>query len=1120
MNRTKFSQEQVTHLAEYMREEGGKLSSIPRISRESIHERIPLSFTQQRLWFLDQLQRNSPAYNITIAHRVKGEVDIVALEQSMNEIIRRHEILRTTFKTVDGQPVQVIAQEFTLQIKVENLEQLPVDQREEEMQRRATEEAQEPFNLMAGPLLRAKLIQLNEREYVLLLTVHHIVFDGWSIGVLYQELATLYDAYVQRKVSPLPELPIQYADFAYWQRERLQGEILEAELSYWKQQLAGIPSVLELPTDRHRPAVQTFLGGLYSFVLPKSLSQSLQALSRQEGCTLFQTLLSAFQVLLHRYTGQHDIFVGSPIANRNRVEIEKLIGFFANTLIMRSDLSGNPTFRELLSQVREMTLDVYAHQDIPFEKLVDELQPQRDLSYAPLVQVLFVLQNSDTDLDLVGLDMRPLEISNETTKFDVSLELVDTKDGLVGSIQYSVDLFDAATIARMAEHFQNLLEGIVVAPYCHISALPLLTASECQQVLEEWNSPVAEHDDTQCVHHRFEAQVKRTPNALAVIFEGVSLTYHALNERANQLAHYLQQQGCQPEKLVGICMERSLEMIVGLLGILKAGGICVPLDPEYPQERLAFMLEDAHVSVLLTQQRIVERLPAHNALVINLETDWKTIAQQQGENPHSTTTAENSAYVIYTSGSTGTPKGVLLSHRSICNRLRWGQMAHPLVETDRVLQEASFSFDFAIWEFFGPLSVGAQVILAHPGGQRDVDYLLELIAQQAITVIHLIPSLLRVFLEQPDLERCKSVRHVYGGAEPLPFDLWQHFAQHMNAKLHNVYGPTEATIDTTCWTCDEESDRTIVPIGKPIMNTQVYLLDQYGQLAPIGVPGEIYIGGAGLARGYLNRPEITAARFLPHPFSNEPGDRLYRTGDLARYLPDGNLEYLGRVDNQVKVRGFRLELGEIEMVLKSYAAIRDAVTIVREGKPGEKQLVAYLIAESGQVVQVTELRHFLQKKVPDYMLPAHFLFLECFPLTPNGKLDREALPEPIMDQIASDRELVAPQGPLEQILVSMWRELLGQTHISIHDNFFELGGDSLMVIQLVVRLRAAFRIKITPQDLLEVATTIAELSDVVWHRLVEHIGSIASEQLLAKLEQLSEDEAWTLLLENEHITAE
>ncbi len=1077
MSSIKISQEQLASLAEYMREEDSSELSIQPLARTSQHERFPLSFAQQRLWFLDQLQHNSPAYNITVSYRLKGELKLSILEQCIGEIVRRHEVLRTTFKTIDGQPVQVIASDLTPKCVVEDLEPLPVQQREQEMVRRATAEAQEPFNLVDGPLFRVRVFRLESQEHVLVFTLQHIISDGWSLGILLRELATLYDAYVQGRPSPLTDQPLQYVDFAYWQRERLQGEVLEAELDYWRQQLADAPPVLELPTDRPRPAVQTFQGGYHSFVLSPTLSQAVKTLGRQESCTLFQTLLAAFQIVLSRYTGQHDLVVGSPVANRNQVELENMMGFFTNTLVLRSDLSGNPTFLEVLDRVREMTADAYSHQELPFEKLLDELQTRRDLSYNPLVQVLFALQNSsDSDLKLTGLNVSPLHFSNGTTKFDLSLELAETEAGLAGNIQYSLDLFDEETIARYAGHFQSVLEALVATPQKRIRDIVMLTAWEQQRVLGAWNATTADYNYHQAIYHFFEAQVELTPDATAIDFEGQRLTYRDLNEQANQLAHFLQEQGIGPERSVGICVERSLEMPVGLLGILKAGGICVPLDPEYPRERLTFMLKDAHVSILLTQQRLLELLPEHALPVVCLDTAWETIAQYPREDPHSTITAENVAYIIYTSGSTGTPKGVLLTHRSISNRICWGQASYPLTEDDRVLQEASFSFDFAIWEFFGPLAVGARVILARPGGQRDIDYLLERVIAQKITVLHLIPSLLRVFLEQPGIERCTSVRHVYGGAEALPFDLWQRFTERMTAQFHNVYGPTEATIDSTCWTGEGENGEQRVSIGRPISNVQLYLLDQYGQLVPVGVPGEVYLTGAGLARGYLDRPDITAERFVPHPFSQKPGERLYRTGDMARYLSDGQLEYVGRADHQVKVRGFRIEPGEIEMILKSHPHIRNSVVMVREDRPGEKQLVAYLVPEDESTTPISELRSFLQEKLPDYMLPTRFLFLERLPLTPHGKIDLKILPSPEAERPELAKSYVAPGTPAEELLVHIWGQVLGIEHIGIHDNFFELGGDSIRSIQIVARAKVA-GLHFSVQQLFR-HQTIAELATI------------------------------------------
>ncbi|BCL84575.1 amino acid adenylation domain-containing protein [Ktedonobacteria bacterium brp13] len=1055
MSKGTFSAEQLAHLAAYMEEEDGQRPAIQPGVRDAFSGSVPLSFAQQRLWFLDQLQRGSAAYTIPMAYRLIGELDLAALHQSFNELFQRHEVLRTTFATRDGQPIQVIAPASPPPLEIVDLVSVAPAQREQELQRRMAAEARTPFSLVDGPLLRLTLFRLSNTEQVLLCCAHHSILDGWSLRLFAHELSLLYNALVAGQPASLPALAVQYADFACWQREWLQGEVLANELAYWKQRLAGAPPVLELPTDRPRPAVQTFVGEMYSFRLPQELSQRVKALSRQQGCTLFQTLLAAFEVLLYRYTGQGDLVIGTPVANRSQLELEPLLGLFANTLVLRSDLSGQPTFRELLEQVRAMTVDAYSHQELPFEKLVDELHLQRDLSYMPLVQVLFSLHNlAEADLTLTGLQVSPLPVTTGTTKFDLALEVQESAAGLSGCIQYSVDLFDAQTITRLAGHFQTLLTAFVQTPDASITTCALLTEAE-QQQRREWNATQTRYAGSQQLPQLVEAQVERTPEAPAVVFEEVSLSYRELNARANRLAHWLQQQGVGPETMVGICMERSLEMVVGLLGILKAGGTCVPLDPEYPQQRLAFMLRDAQVDLLLTQTHLCERLPAYPGTVVCLDAEAAWLTDWPTSNPTGVLSAEQVAYVIYTSGSTGVPKGVLLRHGSLCNRIHWGQQAYPLTVADRVLQEASFSFDFAIWELFGPLSVGAQVILARPGGQRDIDYLLSLIIQQQITVLHLIPSLLQVFLEQPGVEQCQSVRHVYGGAEPLPWDLWQRFNERMDAHFHNVYGPTEATIDSTCWTGERDKGEQAVSIGRPLGNVQVYVLDQCYQLVPIGVPGEVYIAGVGLARGYLHRAELTAERFLPHPFSSEPGARLYRTGDVARYRADGQLEYVGRVDQQVKVRGFRIELGEIEAALKSHPLIQDAIALVREDVPGEKRLVAYVVPAHEQIVLLGELRAFLQERVPDYMVPTRFLSLERVPLMAQGKLDRTNLPVPDGERPDLEKRYVAPGTPVEEMLAGIWAQVLGLQRVGRHDNFFELGGDSIRSIQIVARAKAA-----------------------------------------------------------------
>ncbi|BAZ30184.1 amino acid adenylation domain protein [Cylindrospermum sp. NIES-4074] len=919
---------------------------------------FPTSFAQQRLWFLDQFESGSSFYNVTAAVLLQGNLNVSVLKRSFQEIVNRHEALRTTFTTVDGQPVQVVYPAVELQMPVIDLRTLLQAEQEAEIKRLATEEAHKPFNIAQGSLLRTTLLQLEEQKHVLLFTMHHIIFDGWSIGVLLKELATLYEAFAASKPSPLPELQIQYADFAVWQRDWLQEERLQSLLDYWKNQLKDAPPLLELPTDRPRPAVQTFRGAQQSFFLPKTLAEALKNLSRQEGATLFMTLLAAFKTLLYRYTGQTDILVGSPIANRNRPEIQDLIGFFVNTLVLRTNVSGHLNFRELLAQLREVTLAAYEHQDLPFEKLVEELKLKRDLSYNPLFQVSIALQNSPLPTQsLPGLSLTILNIDNQTSKFDLFINLEEKSEGINGFFEYNTDLFDAATISRMLEHYQNILTAIVANPEQRISDLPLLSAREQHQLLVEWNNTKAEYPQEQCIPHLFEAQVEKTPDAIAVVFEEQTLTYRELNHKANQLAHYLQNLGVKPEVLVGICVERSLEMIIGLLGILKAGGAYVPIDPAYPSERLAFMLEDAQTPVLLTQQKLIEKLPTSGVKVICLDADWEKIALESTENTVSDVHLHNLAYVIYTSGSTGKPKGAMNTHQGICNRLLWMQDTYQLTASDRILQKTPFSFDVSVWEFFWTLLTGARLVVAKPEGHKDSAYLLQVIAEHQITTMHFVPSMLQVFLESQGLETCNCLQQVMCSGEALPFELQQRFFTRLpQAKLHNLYGPTEAAIDVTFWECQQHSERNLVPIGRPIANTQLYILDPNLQLVPIGVSGELHIGGYGLARGYLNRQELTQEKFIPHPFLTEPGTNLlpeegmsvlspslYKTGDLARYLPDGNIEYLGRIDHQVKIRGFRIELGEIEAVLNQNSAIEQAVVMAREDEPGNKRLVAYVV---------------------------------------------------------------------------------------------------------------------------------------------------------------------------------
>ncbi len=1061
-----------------------------------MNEELPLSYAQQRLWFLDQLEPNSALYNIPIALRLLGNLNQAALEQSLQEIIHRHEALRTNFITVDGKPSQIIHTETNWTVSVLEWQHLSPAEQEIATQQLAQEQALLSFDLANEVLIRATLVLLSQTEHILLVCMHHIVSDGWSMGVFIQELAALYKAYSQGEPSPLAPLPIQYADFALWQREWLQGDVLQTQLSYWQQQLKDTPALLSLPTDRPRPAVQTFAGATQEFKLSVELTNRLTKLSQEQGCTLFMTLLAAYHTLLYRYTGVADILVGTPIANRDHSEIEGLIGFFVNTLVMRADLSGNPSFSQLLSHVREIALGAYVHQELPFEMLVETLHPERNLSHTPLFQVMFALQNAPmSQVELAGLTISSLRAERATAKFDLSLSMhnstnfaeaspttrLSTGAGLVGVWEYSTDLFDSSTIERMTGHFVTLLEGIVANPEERISQLPMLTQVEQHQLLVEWNSTQAEYPFDKCIHELFEEQCLSTPDTVAVIFDNQQLTYQQLNCRANHLAHYLQSLGVKPDTLVGICVERSLLMVVGLLGILKAGGAYLPLDPDYPQERLSFMLEDAQVPVLLTQQQLFEKLPQNQAQIICLDTDLQFISQSSPDNLITTVQAANLAYVIYTSGSTGQPKGVMLSHRNICNHMFWMQATFPLTEKDKVLQKTPFSFDASVWEFYAPLLVGGQLLLAQPGGHADTAYLLKLIAQEQVTTVQFVPSLLQILIEQGGLETCHSLKQIFCGGEALPVALQENVLSNLNVNLHNLYGPTEACIDATFWTCKQGIERQVVPIGRAIANTQIYILDEYLQPVPVGVPGELHIGGAGIARGYLNRPELTKEKFILNPFSDELDSRFYKTGDLVRYLPDGTIEYLGRIDNQVKIRGFRIELGEIEARLSQYEDVQACCVIAREDTTGDKRLLAYVVPHLRQTPTVSQLRSFLSGQLPQYMMPHAFVMLESLPLLPNGKVDRRALPEP---DFRGELEVsfVGPRTPIEETLAQIWAEVLRLEQVGIHDNFFELGGDSILSIQIISRAKQT-GLHLTLKQLFA-HQTIAELATV------ENIASV------------------------------
>jgi amino acid adenylation domain-containing protein len=1038
----------------------------------------PLSFGQQRLWFVNQMDPESAAYNMPRAVHIRGALNREALRRALDTIVARHEVLRTTYTLVDGRPMQVIGEPRAVVMPLIDLRESPDAEREEELQRLILADTRRPFDLSSDLMLRAALFQLGEDAHVLLLVTYHIASDRWSAGVLFRELAAAYRALASGDPLILPELPIQYTDFAVWQRQRFQGEVLANLLSYWKQQLGSYSSVLALPTDRPRPAIQTYRGAIQSIALSAPLTESLKSLGQKEGATLYMTLLAAFQALLYRYTGQEDIAVGSPIAGRTRVETEELIGFFVNTLVLRTDLSGNPTFRELLGRVREVALGAYAHQGVPFEKLVEELQPKRSMTHSPLYQVVFALRNTPRFTpELSGLITTPLELDRKAAPYEVVLYMTETERGLSGSLEYNTDLFDPATIRRMLGHFETLLTGIAADPGQTLSALPLLTASERRQLVVEWNDTRRDYPADRVIPELFEAQVVQTPDRVALAFEDESLTYNELNRRANQLAHHLRALGVRPEVPVALCVERSLEMIVGLLGILKAGGAYVPLDPSYPRQRLAFILEDTRAPVLVTQKRLRARLPEDGPRILCLDADWPAIARESDATPVTHATPDNLAYIMYTSGSTGRPKGVSVPHRAVVRLVKNTDYAR-LAPDEVFLHLAPLAFDASTFEIWGSLLNGARLAI-FPPGVPSVAELSQALRRHQVTTLWLTAAFFHQVVEE-DIGALGSVRQLLAGGDVLS-------VPHVNSVLRerpecqliNGYGPTESTTFACCFPVSDACEAgSSVPIGRPIANTRAYVLDRYQEPVPIGVPGELYIGGDGVARGYLNRPDLTAEQFVPDPFADRPDARLYRTGDLVRYRPDGTLEFLGRVDDQVKIRGFRVEPGEIEAVLRQHPTVRDVVVVAREDRPGDKSLVAYFEVRGETGAARDQLRQYLGERLPTHMIPSGFVRLPALPLTPSGKVDRRALAAAKQTRLDVDRASGAPRTPLEDALAKLWANVLGLERVGVEDNFFDLGGHSLLAMRLCDHIEKTFGKRLPVATLFQ-APTVGHLAGLL-----------------------------------------
>jgi len=1093
------------------------------------HSPYPLSKGQEALWVLYKRNPESSAYNISTALLSTSPLDVARLSRALQVLIERHSLLRTIFFSEGGKPFQHT--NGNRPVRLEEIDATSWTQNE--LDERLDKAANLPFDLEQEPMVRVTLYNCSARKHVLLVVIHHIVSDFWSFAILMRELGTLYSAAAGGSTVSLAPLTLEYADYVQWQSRMLDSPQGERLWSYWQTQLAGHLPVLDLFTDVQRPPGLTNQAtSSYRFKLDKVLTQKLKALGRERSATLYMVLLAAFQVLLYRYTSQNEILVGSPTTGRNRVEFAGLIGYFANLVVLRADFSGSPTFAGFLERVRQIVLGALEHQDYPFSLLVKRLRADHEVSVTPLFQAAFVMQKSalpeleelasfaigevGSQLEMGALSFESVALEQADAQFDLSLMAAESNGAISASLKYNTALYDGATIERLATHFQNLVKAVVAEPEQSIIALGLLSASERRQMLVEWNDTTRRYPPDLMIPQLFEAGAARTPDAIAVRYEDQQLSYRELNQRANRLAHYLRDLGVGAEVLVGLCMNRSVEMIVALLGILKAGGAYVPLDPQYPVARLSLIIKDTAMPVLLTQQDLLNTLPRSEIHVVSVDSDWQAISQQDDQNPAPHATSQNTAYVIYTSGSTGDPKGVMISHDAICNRLLWMQEAYQLSASDRVLQKTPYTFDVSVWEFFWPLLNGAQLIVTRPGGHQEPGYLGRLISEEGITVVHFVPSMLQAVLNEPGFEKCTSLRRILCSGEALPYMSQQKvFAALKTANLHNLYGPTEAAVDVSHWTCERTGNSRIVPIGYPIANMWLHVLDQHQEPVPIGVPGELHIGGVGLARGYLNRPDLTAEKFIPDPHSSVAGARLYATGDRARYLRSGALEFLGRLDHQIKLRGQRIETGEIEAALVQHGSISEAVVTTTGDASGAERLVAYVVLKSGLTAPAFDLRNHLKQTLPTYMLPAVYVMLDKLPLGPNGKLNRQGLPTLETSRPELLTNLVGPRDELERALTSLWCKTLWVDEIGIHDNFFELGGHSLLATQMVTQMQEIFPTEVPLLTLFFQDSTVAGLAQGIKQCVADERELAEITQAMQTLDDLTDEQVGEMLRERE-----
>lgn len=1076
-----------------------------QIKPRSSNAPAPLSFAQQRLWFLCQLEGSSAHYNEFSGQRISGSLNIRVLERCLAEVTQRHNILRSYFPSDDGEPVQAVLASIIIRFPVIDLSRLSPSLQDSKVQSLARCQAFQSFDLSTGPLLRASVVRLDSSCHMLFITVHHTVSDRWSTSIFVKEIVALYNAYLQGLSSPLAPLELQYADYAAWQHSYLTGNTLQKHVLYWRDQLQDAPALLDLPLDRPRPAIQSYRGAYHREVLSATSNSALEHLSVEAGATPFMTLLSVFYLLLWRISGQQDIVVGSSIANRAHRELEPLIGFFVNSLALRNKISAEASFYSLLSQVRENCLQAYAHQDLPFEKLVEVLQPQRNRSHAPIFQVMFVYLNTpQSDVQLTDLCIEPFELNEVITNYDLTMWIEDQPDGKRISLEYNADLFDPLTMAHWLRYYQNLLGAITSDAEKSLLNYPLMSEEQTQEVLYKSCGVYVDFPRSQCLHGLFELQVKRTPDAVALVFDQRTLTYRQLNQYANQLAHCLLAQGVAAEDFVGVSLQRSVGLVVSLLAVLKTGAAYVPLDPTIPQARLENILQDSTIEIIIcsNHQNLFSIMDQIQVLVI--DESFQAYKSYIDENPCVQVLPEQLAYMMYTSGSSGVPKGVTLAHQGVVNRLWWMQQTFKLGVKDAVLQKTAFSFDVSVWEYFWPLMVGARLVLSEPGRQADNHYLQQLISHQNITMIHFVPSMLSSMLVDRALKGCDSLRYVVCSGEALLPEQVKQFFEQSNAELYNLYGPTEASIDVTAWRC-QISD--IVSIGRPINNTQIYLLDGMGLPVPTGVRGELCIGGVQLARGYWRRADLTAQQFVPNPYGKIPGERLYRSGDWARYLADGNIEYLGRMDQQIKLRGYRVELGEIASILMRHPNVDQAVVLLAREQAAASQLRAYWVGQAAVLKSAFE--SFIRTYLPTYMVPQVFVRMDEIPVTANGKIDRKALLEAHNDSVVLP-SFVPPRNPLETALVKIWSDVLERDEIGVQNNFFDLGGHSLLANQIITRVKKQFGVELALRSLFDEGTIetmargLASMPDI-------QIQLHTQAQLKAQIDQMSPAQVAALL---------